>query len=352
MKPIPALLTLVAAFMAAGCATPPPPEPTVIAFGSCARENRPQPIWDAIVAAEPDLFIFAGDNIYGDTEDMDVMRAKYERLAAVPGYQRLLETCPVLAVYDDHDYGANNAGRHYPMRAQAAEMCLDFFGVPEDDPRRSREGIYGSQVIGEEGSRVQIILLDTRYFRDDWEDANLSAQERQERNIVGLYRPAENTSLTLLGEAQWQWLEEQLQVDAQVRVIVSSIQVVSWEKGMESWGNRPHERDRLFGLIESTGAQGTFFISGDVHFTELSLSDEGPYPMYDLTSSGLNQEPAHRNWHNMVNRYRLNDMMYAQPNFGLIRIDWAGEDTTITLQGRNLEGQAVYEHVVPLSELR
>ena len=346
------LLLLAPLMILGGCSTTTPStlaEPTVIAFGACAHENRPQPIWDAVVAAEPDLFIFTGDNIYGDTEDMDVLRAKYERLGAQPGYQRLLETCPVLATWDDHDYGVNDGGRHYPMREQSAEICMDFFGVPDDDPRRSREGIYGSQVMGEEGSRVQIILLDTRYFRDNLDRGTLSGEERREQNVVGWYQPTDDTSRTLLGEAQWQWLEEQLQVEAEVR-IVSSIQVVSWEKGMECWGNMPHERDRLFNLIESTDAQGAFFISGDVHFTELSLSDEGPYPLYDLTSSGLNQSPG-RNWHTSINSYRLEGMMYSGRNFGLIQINWAGDDTTITLQGRNEAGEPVYEQVVPLSDL-
>src|SRR5436190_24046790 len=74
-----------------------------IFFGSCVHQDKPQPVWDAIVAAKPDLFIMAGDNIYGDTKDMDVMRAKYKKLGAQPGYQKLLKTCPILATWDDHD---------------------------------------------------------------------------------------------------------------------------------------------------------------------------------------------------------------------------------------------------------
>ena len=197
---------------------------TVIAFGACAHENRPQPIWDAVVAADPDLFIFAGDNIYADTNDMEVMRAKYAKLAAQPGYQELLKTCPVLAVWDDHDFGVNDGGKNYSKKKESARICLDFFGVPKDDPRRTREGIYGSQIIGEEGQRVQIILLDTRYFRDDLE--KYKSVEAKPKNIVGWYKPTTDTSRTLLGEDQWKWLEGELKKPADVRVIVSSIQVI------------------------------------------------------------------------------------------------------------------------------
>ena len=121
---------------------------------------------------------------------------------------------------------------------------------------------------------------------------------------------------------------------------------------MECWGNMPHERDRLFKLIERTKAMGAFFISGDVHFTELSISkDEGPYPLYDLTSSGLNQSPG-SNWYTSVNTYRLPGKMYPGRNFGLIQIDWAGKNTTITLQGRKESGEVAHEEVVPLGQLR
>lgn len=323
---------------------------TVIAFGACAHENRPQPIWDAVVAADPDLFIFAGDNIYADTNDMEVMRAKYAKLAAQPGYHELLKTCPVLAVWDDHDFGVNDGGKNYPKKKESARICLDFFGVPQDDPRRGREGIYGSQVIGEEGQRVQIILLDTRYFRDDLD--KYKSGETKPKNIVGWYKPTTDTSRTLLGEDQWKWLEGELKKPADVRVIVSSIQVISWEKGMECWGNMPHERDRLFKLIETTEAKGAFFISGDVHFTELSMTkDEGPYPLYDLTSSGLNQKPG-KSWYTSVNSYRLPGKVYPGRNFGLIRIDWAGRNTMITLQGRTELGEVAHEEKVPLSRLQ
>ena len=81
-----------------------------IAFGSCAEQHKPQPVWDAVIAEDPDLFLFLGDNIYADTEDMELMQAKYAELGAQPGYQKLLENCPVLATRDDHDYGVNDGG--------------------------------------------------------------------------------------------------------------------------------------------------------------------------------------------------------------------------------------------------
>jgi alkaline phosphatase D len=134
---------------------------TRIALGSCARQNQPQPIWDPIVAAKPDLFLFLGDNIYGDSRDMNVLRDKYFQLAAIIGFQKLHETCPILAIWDDHDYGADDAGAEYPMKVESQKLFLDFFKEPLDSPRRQQKGIHDAKVFGPVGQRVQIILLDT-----------------------------------------------------------------------------------------------------------------------------------------------------------------------------------------------
>ena len=151
---------------AAKAAVPPAALPlSRIAFGSCATQARPQPIWDAVVATRPELTLLLGDNIYGDTLDMDVMRAKYAKLAAMPGFQLLRKTCPILATWDDHDLGANDAGGDYPKKDESQKVFLDFFGDPADSPRRHRPGVYDAKVFGPEGKRVQVIMLDTRYFR-------------------------------------------------------------------------------------------------------------------------------------------------------------------------------------------
>ncbi|MBC7821963.1 MAG: alkaline phosphatase family protein, partial [Planctomycetaceae bacterium] len=136
-----------------------------IAFGSCAKQDKPQPIWDAVVETKPQLFLFIGDNIYGDTEDMTVLKQKWDLLGAQPGYQKLKQTCPVLATWDDHDYGANDAGAEYPKKRESQQLFQDFFGIPKDSPRRQREGVYHAEIFGPPGRRVQILLLDARYFR-------------------------------------------------------------------------------------------------------------------------------------------------------------------------------------------
>lgn len=316
-----------------------------IAFGSCATQERPQPIWDAIVASKPDVFLFLGDNIYADTEDMAVMKAKYAKLAAMPGYQKLLATCPVLATWDDHDLGVNDGGLDYPKKVESQKLFVDFFGDPADSPRRKREGVYDARVFGPAGKRVQIILLDTRYFRSD-------LKEKPEKiRGEGPYVPDPDPKKTMLGEAQWAWLKEQLLQPAEIRLIGSSIQVVPEDHGWEKWENLPKERERLFSLIKETKATGVIFLSGDRHLAELSVMDaDVGYPIFDVTSSGLNQ--ASKSWRPLEeNRHRVATMAHGD-NSGMIEVDWSKADPEIRLQIKDVSGDMIIQEKIKLSLLR
>ena len=320
------------------------PPLTRIALGSCARQNQPQPIWDTIVAAKPELFLFLGDNIYGDSKDMSVLKAKYDQLADKPGFKKLRATCPILATWDDHDYGADDAGAEYPMKVESQKLFLDFFDEPADSPRRQHEGVYDAKLFGPVGKRVQIILLDTRYFRGP-----LKPKPRVPGKGTR-YLPNPDTSVTLLGEAQWKWLEEQLRVPAEVRIIASSIQVVSEEHDSEKWMNLPHERERLYRLIRGTGATGVLFVSGDVHRGEISAMDGGvSYPLYDLTASGLTHTAGVK-FEDWPNRHRIGTLDWTT-SFGVIEFEWSLKDPLIRLQIRDDDGDLCLQKKVPLSEL-
>lgn len=296
--------------------------PVRIAFGSCSEEDKPQPVLDLVVARRPDLFIYLGDNIYGDSQSMDTIRAKYGRLAARPEFQRLRSATTVLATWDDHDYGWNDTGRHFRYKAESKEIFLDFWGEPEGTDRRAREGIYTSYLFEQSGKRLQVIMLDTRTFRDNLIRSDDVAPHKND------YQPNPSADSTILGNAQWQWLETQLRVPADLRIIASSIQFSHEYNGWESWTNVPHERERLIDLIRETAAEGVMFISGDVHWGEISRQDvPGLYPLWDVTSSGITET-----WPTVEpNRNRVGDVV-RENNFGEIEIDWNGAEPRVTLR--------------------
>ena len=99
---------------------------TRIAFGSCAEQADSQPIWDAILAYKPELFIFAGDNVYGDfnTADAGALRKAYATADAIAGYNKLRDSVSHLAVWDDHDYGLNDGGTFQKSRNRSFDTAL------------------------------------------------------------------------------------------------------------------------------------------------------------------------------------------------------------------------------------
>ncbi len=330
-----------------------------IAFGACAKQDKPQPIWEAVVEMQPEAFLFLGDNIYGDTDDMQVLKAKWEQLGAQPGYQKLKATCPILATWDDHDYGRNDAGADYPLRRESQQIFLDFFEVPQDDARRQQEGVYSARIFGPEGKRVQIILLDARYHRSPLKRSTRSAEPGE--GYRGIYGENTDEGATMLGPAQWKWLEEQLRKPAEVRIIGSGVQVIAYENGWETWGNFPKERERLFRLIRDTRASGVVLLSGDRHLSEISrLAADDPlgvgYPLIDITSTSLNAPSGNMTksgvrFANELNRYRVG-LTYFDINFGAVQIDWSEADPTLRLQIREASGQVVLQQRLKLSELQ
>ncbi len=313
-----------------------------ILFGSCIKQEQPMPILQKIADAGPDLFLFLGDNIYGDSEDMDVLRAKYAKLAADSGFQNLRKTCRTLATWDDHDYGVNDGGADYPKRKESEKLFEGFWLGDTDTEARHRPGIYDAHVYGPVGQRVQVILLDTRYFR--------SPLKRGDKRVGGPWIPDDDPSKTMLGDEQWKWLEGQLRQPAELRVIVSSIQFIAEDAGQETWSNLPSERKRMLDLLTSTKANGVLFISGDRHWSELSSIDEGtPYQLFDLTSSSLNQ--PHPRGTPTQNCYRALPTTYHKENYGVIKIDWAAAEPTVTLQICDTENAVRINHKILLSAL-
>lgn len=284
-----------------------------IAFGSCFKEMLPAPSLEAIAAIGPDVFIWMGDNIYGDSEDMEVLRAKYQLVREHPGYARIRATAEVIGTWDDHDYGMNDAGKEYPMRRESQQLFLDFLDEPEGSVRRKREGVYTVEDLGVPGRMVRVILLDLRYHRDP----------------VG-------SDGTMLGEAQWKWLEKMLvESTAQVNLLVSSIQLLPGEHRFEKWANFPAERKRLLELLARPEVPPVLVLSGDRHMAEISCDRVScGYPLFEVTSSSLNlplgsgPEP---------NRLRVGEL-FRPANFGTLSIDWDHHPPVITACLRDQAG--------------
>ena len=315
-----------------------------IGVASCADQRKPQPIWDAALQERCGFFVFAGDNVYASEQPFrtEALRGAYTELEAKDNFRRLRNTTPHLALWDDHDYGLNDGAVEFTHKQASKDEFLRFWTPRADDPRRTREGIHHAQVIEQRGQRVQIIGLDTRWFRSP-----LKATDRRGATGRERYLPDADPAKTMLGEAQWRWLEAQLRERADVRVIVSSIQCVVEGHGWERWGNLPAERARLYRLIRDTQARGVVVVSGDRHIGAIYREANAtlPYALHGMTSSGVTHpwSTAKEDGPN-----RIGPLVTVQ-HYGVIDIDFGARRLTLSLRG--IDNRAVHAHGIAFDEL-
>lgn len=288
-----------------------------IAFGSCNMQKYPQPIWQAVIDSDPDLWIWTGDIVYAKADSsIELVREAYAIQKKRQEYLRLREHCPIIGVWDDHDYGLDNGGRENPIKRESQVALLDFLDEPADSPRRKQAGVYAKYSYGPVGQRVQVILLDTRYFREE-----------------------PGPKADMLGEAQWKWLEQTLRNDeAELTILVSSSQVIPTEQRFEKWANFPASRERLLQLIGESDRECVVLLSGDRHIAEMSMLPVNALsqPLYEVTSSGLTH--AWKDFPGEPNKSRVGSV-FSDLNFGLLAIDWDAKPVTVSLEVRDVDGK-------------
>lgn len=325
---------------------------TRVLLGSCLDEEKGPSAAMMSLASEPaDLFLMVGDNVYGDRDgrsyignqpNLDEVQESFADLAAREDFQAVRRNTAMMVAWDDHDYGANDAGAEFPFRGFAERIHEVFWGL-EDEDVGQWPGTYYARTFGPEGQRTQVIMLDTRYFRstltptDDW---GAKGKER--------YLPAPSGSMQdMLGAAQWTWLENQLQQPADIRLIASSVQVMPTVHGWEAWSALPDERQRLFDLIDRTNATGVVFLSGDRHTAFIYEADGVlPYAAHELTSSSLNVSFATESEEIDARQVGTG---FPPENYGAVEIDWAGRK--IALKIMDNAGETVRENTLDFAEI-
>ena len=302
------------------------------AIGSCMDQNEPQPVWSSLLR-EPalDLFIAAGDIVYASSAKDKPITQAYQKQRANPDIQAFQQQVPWIGVWDDHDFGVNDGGGPHPELEEARQQLLTF--LPNSalviDP--NLKGVYHSFIIGNKPQTTQFILLDTRTFRSPLTPDTSGQPLRR-------YQPTTDRQTTLLGEEQWRWLENELQRPANVRFLVSSIQVIPEEHGFEKWANFPHEREKLWSLLKKYKINNLFIISGDRHLSEIS---EFKLPkkqrILEITASGLNKSSQLAE---EINRYRKGKMI-LQSNYTVIETDF--KKRQIIVQVKSVQGDLLRE---------
>lgn len=280
-----------------------------LAFGSCNRTDLDPGIWNEIANKNPEAWIWLGDIVYTDDKSMKDLAEKYLIQKNLPAYQKLIKNSKIFGVWDDHDFGDNDAGSSFLKKEESRKLLFDFLNLPKNHPAQKREGAFQSYCFGVGSQKICLYLLDVRYFKEDYE-SDPSPSQRYKKN-KGL----------LLGKSQWDWLENELKSnDAVVNLFAGGIQLISSEHAYEKWANFPLAQKRFFDLLAQYKIKTPLYLSGDRHIAEVSaISLESGYCLYDVTSSGLTH--SYNSLKDEVNSFRISPLM-TMLNFGIFTLDW------------------------------
>lgn len=280
------------------------------AFGSCNYSDRDQSHWKIIGQDQPDLWIWLGDNIYGDGLTMTQRQQRYLDLKNNSYYAAFRARIPMIGTWDDHDYASDNKDGSFPDKLQSKYQFMDFMGISGDAEVMKHSGVYQSYSYGPAGQRTKVILLDLRYNQD---------QSR--------------TNKILLGDEQWRWFEQEVATaDYDLLIIGSSLNVTSPSTGLglEGWNAFGTERQRLYRLLSGVTCP-TLILSGDRHQADISRVDPGNgRSVYEFMSSGL----THSSGLSLPSPYRLSKVI-GDKNYGWVDIDWSGSVPLLSMTIRS-----------------
>ena len=271
-----------------------------VAMAGCHRQDQPAPAMYRYVQAKPDLMIWMGDNVYADTsDDISHIEKCYGLLAGQPAFSQLQENVPFAVIWDDHDFGMDNEGKGYALKKESKALFRKFWKLESEIPA-DRDGIYHARYFGEGDQRLQLILLDGRYNRDD-----------------------EGDTSDTLGDRQWEWLAGELRKPARLRFIANGYQfLLDRESRFETWSKFPEAQQRLFALIRETKADGVIFLAGDQHYGEVSRWSKAiGYDAIEFMFCGINQEEPH-----VFNSHRVSPVAHAKNSYALIDIQWEASE--------------------------
>ena len=281
-----------------------------LGFGSCLFQGKPMPILSAVKRYEPALFVFLGDNVYGDfkSKQWPLWRA-YRRQRM--NLDAIGWNIPSLYIWDDGDLGENDGGSNFLQIGRSRELFFSAWDVGEDDPRRGQNSLYYEKVLRSNNMVIQILLLDVRSQRSAW-------RRNPERQLLKRYLKDASQEKTMLGYEQWSLFQESIKRQVDLRILVSPIQVLAIGHHWECWDLFPNERKKLLHLLDSGTSKATLIVSGDRHraaFYQVKMP-ESKTLFLEVTTSSLNSKAENRS---EPGPNRLTDL-YCDENFALLEV--------------------------------
>lgn len=306
-----------------------------IIFASCLDQTKPAPILTNILNENANFMIMMGDNVYAGSPDKKPISDQYSKLNQNTEWVNLRKTVPMMAIWDDHDYGMDDGDKTNPEKLTARSEFLKYFPyVKASLESKSQLALYHEKIIGPKGKQVQILMLDLRWDRDPLETQQFENYKKP------LKIPTTDKKLKLMSEDQWQWLDRELRQPAQIRFLVSPIQFAAEDHIFERWSLFPHEKARMIQLLKKHKIKNLFILSGDRHIATFAKEEvPGLGTLYDFTASSVN---VAKNGQGEDSKYFM--PIFNQENYGVIEINWQKREVSFAI--KNLQSQSPLQTTV------
>lgn len=318
--------------------------------GSCSYINEPlydrpgkpyggdSSIFETMANTQAAFHVWMGDNWYTREVDFESpwgmnYRASHDRSQKV--IQKFMASMPQYAIWDDHDYGPNDAGKSFILKKESREIFKNYSTNPS----------YGEDEIGIytkiSYSDVDIFLTDDRYFR---------SEDEMPDSINGM----PNTQKTHFGVQQMDWLKNALQFsDATFKIIVVGGQVLNPLNRFEGLSKYSYEKNDLLHFLTMQKIKGVLFFTGDRHHSEvIKVEQPDLYPLYDVTISPYTSGVSKANGDEKNNPYRVAGTLVEAQNFGKISVTGAKSNRQLKVDFIGIKGEQLGTWSVSSNELK
>ena len=310
--------------------------------GSCAYFNEPvfdrpgkpyggdSSIFEAMAKTPADFHVWLGDNWYTREVDYSSVwglnyRASHDRATSV--LQAFMASMPQYAIWDDHDYGPNDAGKSYILKEQSRNIFKNYWLNPSYG--EEGKGIYSVVNYGD----VDLFLTDDRYFRS-------------EVDLLDSIDGKPNTEKTYFGVQQMSWLKNALlNSRAPFKIIVTGSQILNPLNKYECMKHYPYEYNQLLNFLAEQKLEGVLFLTGDRHHSEIikMKRENALYPLYDITVSPYTSGVSKANGEELNNPYRENNTLVEAQNFAKISFSGKKKERVMKVEFLGIKGDKLGE---------
>lgn len=286
-------------------------------------------IYKPMAKARANFMVWLGDNIYYLGKDYKNYNNMFARNMEVRQKFRLMRNFlaaqPNYTIWDDHDYGWNDADKNFPNKEAALAVYRGFW------PNTYESNVHETYFTFRYND-AEFFMTDGRWYRD---------------------APGDTTA-AFLGDEQLNWLKAKLlKSDATFKFVCVGSQVLNDNHHGESYAQYPVERNKLLDYIADNDIKGVIFLTGDKHYSELAKRDWKGYPLYDFTASPISSPVIPRQ---LLKSYRnphsIKGTVIYQKNYGRVMITGPAGSRVCKLAIYGKSGKLKWDYVIKSEELR